>query len=663
MKVNFKERTYTDPVWSILYIANVAAFLACGLTFVAGSKGPMWVLEQNVYDADGDGVKETSGLVRNRSYDGDFRQCCASLQGKDLSPYGQCPSDGGTPASRRLEEEAFKGRTRLPEDAGIFDTFGAAPQIPVLLVLAVVFISVGWIALLRVAAKPLVAITELAKVAVCVWLANETSNVVFYIIAGLYLAVVAWKYKNILFATRIIEHGALALKSNPTMFFSIIGILAVFVCHVFLFIFFVSRFVNFVTVEPVVTSVCLSWSTTDGSTPGDGSGYSPITACDSYEEQYDCGFAPAPHKGDLLWVLIFTYIWSVFWYSQVRLYVVALIVGSWHWHPQDKPGACQALGIVMTKGVGTSSLSALLLAIIEQIKRETKFKCWHIFSPVHLVLCAMGWLCVTCMSMLTKYTLIVHAFSGQTFFQSGKNSYHLMCRHFTNGLVTEAVSKNLLFLASLVFSFGIYVVSWVWMDDEFGTTSFKDTTAATGSLIGMIILEGILIWYPCCALIIFILIDDLVKAWGADGAIVAISAMVVGVIASMLFNFVSGVILDAIDVSFVLFAVDKDNGIDLSANVFAQQIVKYIPNAKVEFLAPGSSVAVGLPVGQAVGQAFALPTPTIAAMPQQPYVGVGADGKHVLMGQPGTIVQDPTTGQLMMMVPAQAQREPEIKVY
>ena len=356
---------------------------------------------------------------------------------------------------------------------------------------------------------------------------------------------------------------------------------------------------------------------------------------------------------DLLWVLIFTYIWSVFWYSQVRLYVVALIVGSWHWHPSEKPGACQALGIVLTKGVGTTSAASLVLAIIEQIKRETKFKCWHVLSPLHLVLCALGWMCVTCLNMLTKYTLIIHALTGQSFFKSGKNSFHLMGRHFTNGIITEAVSKNMLFLATLVFSFAIFIISWVWMDDEFGTTSFYSVTHEKGLFIAVIIIEGVLIWYPCAALIIFILVDDLIKAYVSDGGIVTVSAMLVGVIASMLFNFLAGVILDAIEVSFVLYAVDKDNGIDLTNYVFAQEIVKHIPTAKIDVLAPGAGLAPGMQVAVAVGQAVAMPM-TVA----QPYVAVGPDGKQVLMGMPGTVVQMPD-GQMMMMV---AQPQPDVKM-
>ena len=622
-KVNWHNRSLTDVFWAVLYFANVLVFLGVGITFATGSRGPTYVLNEDNF------------LARNPIYDKDFETCCATLQasGQDLGGYGNCyNAENGF---RHLSSSS--GKTHLSPDSGIFDAFGAAPGIPVMLIIAVVVIAVAWVALLRVAAKAIVLVTELTKIGICVYLGVSTSNVTFYVIAGLYLVVILWKRKQLLFATKIIEHAALGLQSNGHMFVAILIILLALVAVVFLFIFFVSKYVDFVEVGPLVNTQCDTFN--------DDAGSSMYGSCLHTVQTSDCDFVSSTHKGDLLWVLVFSYIWNCFWFNQVRLYVITLIVASWHWHPADKPTALQALSIVATKGVGTVSIASLLLAIVEQIKRQTKFRWWHILSPAHLLLDVLGWMLITCLNMLTKYTLIIHVLSGKSFLQSGKSGFHLMKRHFQNGVITEMTSKNVMTLSSLVFSFAIYVIGWVWLDDQFGTESFTVITHEKGLFLLFIILEGILIWYPSVALVIFILIDPLIKGSSMNVTIV-VAAMLIGVVASLLFNFMSGVILDTVDVCFVLFAVDKDNGVDLSNSSFAQDIVKHIPTA-----------IVSLTLDAKVGGGLTLAV--LAPPPQQQYavaaVAVAGGDKapqQVYMGVPGTIVIDPNTGQQMMMVAA-----------
>jgi len=128
-----------------------------------------------------------------------------------------------------------------------------------------------------------------------------------------------------------------------------------------------------------------------------------------------------------------------------------LIVGSWHWHPEEKPTVTQAFKTTLTKSFGTISLAGLIIAIAEKLKQHSKFRCWMIFSPGHFCLVLICWCLYTMIKMLTKFALIIHMFTGLAYFSSAGKCMSIMLRHFEGGVITEVTSKNVLYLSCMVF--------------------------------------------------------------------------------------------------------------------------------------------------------------------------------------------------------------------
>jgi len=161
---------------------------------------------------------------------------------------------------------------------------------------------------------------------------------------------------------------------------------------------------------------------------------------------------------------MFTWLWAVMFYTQLRLSIIASIVGSWHFHPDNKPSVSQAVLTSVTKSMGTIAFSSLILTIIERIKRAAAPKWYHfcgpqacLFTPLFLLSCALKFCLETYVKMLTKFTLIIHVFTGLNFFDSAKKCFGIMTRHFENGFITDYATTSVLKLGSFVFSIAVTV--------------------------------------------------------------------------------------------------------------------------------------------------------------------------------------------------------------
>lgn len=498
----------------------------------------------------------------------DATSCCAELSPDEQSFSALCV-DG---TRRRLGDNGF------PPNGSMLDVFSLKPGIPATLIAMAIFISVGWIVLLRAFATPIVFVTEAIKIACIVFIAlktdDESATPVFLIIAVLYTLLVIWKRDKLKFAGKVISHSAMALQKNPGMFGGLLGIKALYCLQAFCFVLFVSKSVEVMEVareEVVLTDMTL---------------------------QSDCVLQTAGWVSTARSIVMFCWLWSIMWYTQARLGVVAMIIGSWHFHPEDMPSVSTAVGAVFTTSLGTISFSALLLAIIERIKKSLKFKWYHHCGPQVFVTLPFAclatvvlWCFETCFKMLTKFTLILHVFSGLNFFGSAKKCFGLLTRHFEGALVTEVTSRAVLTLGAYVFSIAISFSCWAWIDTEFGwnslSTASENDEGGSEALIrffGWFFLMMFNLWYPTLGIFCMIMLDMLLQNLNVgyqEYWVAPFAAIFVGVIAMLFFTYTAGVILDTIDVCFVCWAVDKDNNVDLSESEFAVLICE-LPGLKKE---------------------------------------------------------------------------------
>mmetsp|Transcript_6211 Transcript_6211/g.12908 ORF Transcript_6211/g.12908 Transcript_6211/m.12908 type:complete len:647 (+) Transcript_6211:64-2004(+) len=628
-RVKFKdgERRYTDVPCAICFLLGIGLFFALGfavvgsatITFITSDDGTLTLSDELTVDA---------------------TTCCQSASDW-LAEQGASDT---TPASFGLCEYVSTGRMRhltqtngkFPKDGSLFDAFTLNPQIPATLISAALFLAVFWVVMLRAFATPIVFFTEFLKIVAFVWIAIETpddnSKVIFFIVALLYLGFIVWKKDKLIFAGKIISHSALALQENTNMFFGLLVIKACYVLQAYCFILFMSKSVEVKEVEMMKTPA-------GQYTDVDGTVY-------SYDASAYCYLNEPSWVGQSRQVIMFLWLWSVQWYTQARLCTVAATIGSWHFHPDDKPTAIQAVKNTVTKSLGTVSFSAMILAIIEEIKRRLKFKWYHhcgpqccITAPMHLLSCLLMMVLENCFKMLTKFTLIIHTFSGLNFFGSAKKCFGVMTRHFENGFITDYASNAVLQLGAYIFSLAITFTAWAWLDEQYGWSTLPSIDNDNNIVIFYLWLFYILfnLWYPVLAVFGIIVADMVITKYASDEHgecgqehwVAPIAATFVGVISMLFFQYMAGIILDTIDTCFVCWAVDKDNNVDLSESEFSALVME-LPGI-VKEPNPTSSLdpnATLLAIGPDGRPAQTQPVAVGYAVPQQQGYGGG-----VQMGQ------------------------------
>jgi hypothetical protein len=433
-------------------------------------------------------------------------------------------------------------------------------------------IAVAWVVALRFFAKPIVVLVELVKIAIFIAIGifqeDTTSRVICFGIAIALVAYDIWARDKLMFAAKVISHSTIAMKENPPIFFGAIVVKLLFAGNAALFVYFFAESFNVAEVKK-------------------SEGY--------YENGSEtCRFASPSYVTSIDIFLSISYLWTILLFDKMRLSIVATIVGSWHFHPEDKPSIFVGIKNVFTS-FGTLSISALISAIAEYINKMLSSESWTswispticILAPLHLLMCCCGACLSTVVRMFTKFSVILHVFTGQPFVGSAKSVFKILSRHFKGGFVTEVTSRSVLTFGSYAFSIGIAMISWKWIDDEFDCGTLNKDSVGQMQFILYFIMLFFSIYYPVLGMYVIIVINKFVQDYSRDTLestgesfnylwIPPLAATFVGCISMMMFTFLSSIFLDIIDTLFLCFAIDMDNNVDLSNTEF-ESLVKEMP--------------------------------------------------------------------------------------
>ncbi len=570
-KVHYSQRQFTDKIWGAANVLFYLAYLITGFIIVSRSHA------RHVTQDDGT-------RVLNEYYQADAQTCCANNGGVGFV-CDLLDSD----RRRRLTS----GGSKFDGDEGIFDAFSEAPEIIIGLLAIVIGVAVLWTVLLRFFAKPIVILVEVLKIAgvIYVGIIQEVTEtrIMCFVGAALMIAYVIWQRKNILFAAKMISHSTVSLKENPSVLLGSLLIKGLYAGNAALFVLFFSKSFNVVEVVDLAEHY----------------------GRNSYYSYSYCTFAYPNYVQQIgiFWGL--AYLWTLLLFSQMRLSVIATIVGSWHFHPEDKPGLFTAMKNIFTS-FGTLSVSSLIATIAEEVNRRMNRSALYWISPTRCItwpldccMCIFGRAIQACIQMLTSYATVLHVFTGENFIGSARNSFKILSRHFEGGFVTDITSRALFTIASYAFSFCVALITWVWIDARFETGSFLNSyDNYMWILLFIIILFSL--YYPVLGIYGMIIANKYLRDFermkmiqAAEGStddvydddgfmiffsnepsnhiwIPPLAATFVGCIAMMFFTFMSGIFLDIVTTLFLCFAIDKDNNVDLDGTEF-QALVKELP--------------------------------------------------------------------------------------
>lgn len=339
----------------------------------------------------------------------------------------------------------------------------------------------------------------------------------------------------------------------------------------------------------------------------------------SYYEDYEyCDFEVHQYVPKMWVYLSLSYLYTVILFDKIRLASIATIVGSWHFHPERRAGITVALKNTM-KSFGTLSLSALIATAADKMVRKANEGFWKgwispficLTWPLECCLTALACCLKTIVVMLTKFAVILHVFTGLGFIGSGKKVFKIMSRHFKGGFVAQATSQSTLYLFSYAFSFCVALASWAWLDDRFNAKSLPKDSENYIFII-MIVGQLFTLWYPVLGLYVIIFVNQLLKDYAKTEMkenpdefegwnqywIPPMAAAFVGCISMMFFTFLAKMFLDTLDTLFLCYAIDKDNGVDLSQTEFDDMVKKMPEYIEADVITEASDpeVPVAMPV-------------------------------------------------------------------
>jgi Plasma-membrane choline transporter len=417
-----------------------------------------------------------------------------------------------------------------------------------------------WVVLIRFFPTPIVFATEAVKIGFYTYLgvvnfqAGYTPGGIVAIIC--IVATIAWDiytFQQLKFAGKVLAYAAKSFGENMAMFCAFLPVLALYAGNAFLFVLFYSRSFEVVEVHKASDGTCIYISP-------------------SYTTPFVvyCSLA---------------YLWTVLLFGTMRLSIIANVIGSWHFHPDHTPGITRAVINTCTTSIGTLSVSSLVQTIAEQLNRIFLQQVWqNCLNPIFCILVPLYCLCGNCIRMfilmLTKYSVILHVFTGNNWLGSAKMVFRILKRHFKGGFVTEYASRGVLTLGSYVFSLGIYFIAWIWLDKEFNTKTFIGLNDNVILVVTWLFFALFNIWYPILGLYVLIVLNRFLSSIAAlDPAIwvTPFAATFVGIVSMMFFSYLAGVFLDTVDVLFLCFAIDRDNQVSDEENEFAKLVKEGCP--------------------------------------------------------------------------------------
>ena len=547
----------TNTGWAIAFKILYVVFVASSIFFIAQSR-PRY--ERSVEDG---GRK-----YLHPHYLSEVKSCCASIKedpNVELASWGLCGRPELTNTSDVVERRTLSTTKQYEGGEGMFDVLLENPQILGSIIPAIALLASGWVLLIRQFSVKMVFATELIKafVAVAIVMATVQSTVVAVQVAlllvALLLGIATKRKENLVKAARTIGHSVAAFHSNPGMLTGLFVLKAVFLLHAVLFVACLVLAFDVVEIRRQIQEY-------EGPNGGE---IATVAGC---EFQYAHYVAPVTRFQCLFWI------WFIFVYDQVRLSTISTVVGSRHFHAEEKKNCTvwRALYNALTTSFGSLALAGALSMVFDNFRKDRRSPSnvtWWLTAPQSCVLLPLQlimWAFADALALYMRFAVILHSFTGQSLKTCTTKCKDTLKRNFLGGYITAYSARSVLFTTAYIFSVGIALATWRWIDALYSTDSLKEWMSGESTfwvVIFQLLVLVLAFAYPTISIFCIVRANTILSGQEITQHqwIGPLAAVFVGCIAMIVFRFVTGILLDIVDTKFLCFAIDEDNGIDRSA--------------------------------------------------------------------------------------------------
>jgi hypothetical protein len=406
--IDFGPREITNKGWLFVFLASLLAMVVLCFTIIASS-------EEITFD-------------------------------RMLALSEQCFNDNPEVPHSRLLASSSAGLVGYGWN--IWSFLNGAPGIATSLIAITIGIGVGWVALLKMFAVPIIFTTMAIKVAMYFYMGSfffkhESPEVGWvYTLLGLFVGLgVIWQREKFVLAGAIMTEACQGIQENPMMFVTLLGVYAGYILFVVLTM---STFVHAGGIlEATKENLCVPQSP---------------------------GWVDAA-----LDFTIFFYLWTTFVYDQLRLATVAGTIGSWYFHKDQRcaplNGEVPAFPTIfflkraLTTSLGTLSIGALVNAFVEWFRLKAFSTLWFL-DPVGVICRVLYFLLQSVLNSITKYTTVTHVFTGLPFGDSVSRTFSVLRRNFVGAYVVDQAGHATIRLGVWVFSMCMTLLGWFWIDSH-----------------------------------------------------------------------------------------------------------------------------------------------------------------------------------------------------
>jgi hypothetical protein len=541
-KVVIEGRTMDDKRAAYGFVGAWVVYLILAIVVAAISKAPYTFNDGNMRISD--------------HYLPEVLACCNSHAGAGvdcfLARVTEQENNGGRrellipddmPEQERLEvHRRLAATSAVPRN--IWEGFGNAPVIPVVLLFSALVVCVGFIKAMEKCSKQILFLTFLLKIVALVYLGIETGSWPCYALAGIVAVYVFFAKKKIEEAAIVIECSAHMLLQLPSLMCTVYSWL---ICSAVLIIIYIA---------------------VNGAT-----GYMQEVSYKAPTEQdpiAGCGIRASAAATPIMIICNIIWQWGWQYMNMVQIFFVAGTIGTYHF---DKAAAVATLPLKLIKIGVTSSLGTLaklaaVMTAVETFKKYSKCSCRNLFcppmmgimNPLFFIALVARWFCLAFLRMLTKNALIFHVFTGEAFWPSVKRTKGLLKKAGMSNLVLETTATSCFWFLGYGIAVAFAFACWAWMGKEYnmdllkGGECFWDIIKYV-LIIFLLILMTMPIMGILCIVIIAMMLGDATPL----EIIPWCCAVFTGAIVNLFFSQGTQALLYASNTMFVAIAVDKAN--------------------------------------------------------------------------------------------------------
>mmetsp|Transcript_19666 Transcript_19666/g.43439 ORF Transcript_19666/g.43439 Transcript_19666/m.43439 type:complete len:575 (+) Transcript_19666:40-1764(+) len=432
---------------------------------------------------------------------------------------------------RRLQTEAF-------ECDNVFCVFTKAPETLVIMCGATPILALLWLVAMYFVPRGIVWSSVAISVLIPIFLgvvfilddAGDTNIAIVLFAYGGILALLAyWTRAKIERAARHLKTTILAIRENICLIPSV-GILEVFLLGVFAMHFF------FLVANGKVFEVVQF--------PG------------------GCGITRPAYATNILKFQNFWLLWIVAYLNSAKLTATAMHMGGWYFGQQNR-SALRSVKTSVTTSIPALSIGSLITAVVDKIVEVATQDFWWT-NPGGCALRLLYACFQGCIMAMTRFAIITHAFTGGSFFSSGRDAYQVMKKNFVGGFVTNRVGRSVVANVSQLVALGIGLFCWHLIDKDNNFTTLKDFLSGKlfdSLLVTVLFIFGYmyLVLRPMFTILLIVLVGDLVgeaiSSGGGGAAFAPMAGLFSSCVVYIIFSFLGDVVLDTLDTMFLAYAV------------------------------------------------------------------------------------------------------------